>query len=590
MKFRTMLVVLLATQVCLPFPSYGQADIAASRQKAERGDADAQCNLGLCYAKGKGVPQDYKEAVKWFRLSAEQGNADAQRNLGVCYANGTGVPQDSSQAYAWINLAAAQGDKSAIELRATMLQGTTPSQIEEGQRRSREIAKGGDGPQAYKLAAEQGNADAQCNLGLCYAKGKGVPQDYKEAVKWFRFAAEQGNADAQRNLGVCYANGTGVPQDYAQAYAWINLAAAQGDKSAIELRATMLQGTTPSQIEEGQRRSREIAKGGRDETLEFIQPPQRFLDSIVLVREEHDDLGGKSVASFVSWLSEVRHNAGKPIKIKGWKQDNAFYELYVELDEPIVLKFLKQDGLALMQPVKIYNRIIDPMEFVMLMKGEMDKPLKTTDASATVRFECNASEFQIFENNRPLITSDNNRLAISPFKEHILEIRATGYKPQAVTIKAAKPGQDLGVKSIELLRTPPPGGDPNAVSWQVINEQWIKNTYKNGHITMGDRRSGNMWVYDSTESGKRDWDSAVEYCNTLNYAGYSDWRLPEKEDLHEIYKQKRLFPSTRDNSYWSSKFDANDSESAWGVCMIDDCVGNVSKRGRFYAWPVRSLK
>jgi TPR repeat protein len=41
----------------------------------------AQLNLGLMYSKGHGVPQDYKEAIKYFRLSAEQGNADAQMVL-----------------------------------------------------------------------------------------------------------------------------------------------------------------------------------------------------------------------------------------------------------------------------------------------------------------------------------------------------------------------------------------------------------------------------------------------------------------------------------------------------------------------------
>ena len=50
-----------------------------------------------------------------------------------------------------------------------------------------------------------------------YANGKGVPQDYAEAVKWYRRAAEQGDAYAQNNLGLMYANGKGVPQDYAEA-------------------------------------------------------------------------------------------------------------------------------------------------------------------------------------------------------------------------------------------------------------------------------------------------------------------------------------------------------------------------------------
>ena len=44
----------------------------------------------------------------------------------------------------------------------------------------------------YRLAAEQGYADAQYNLGVMYANGHGVSQDYAEAAKWYRLAAEQG--------------------------------------------------------------------------------------------------------------------------------------------------------------------------------------------------------------------------------------------------------------------------------------------------------------------------------------------------------------------------------------------------------------
>ena len=65
--------------------------------------------------------------------------------------------------------------------------------------------------------AEQGNADAQYNLGLMYKKGEGVTQDYKIALKWYKLSAEQGNADAQSNLGVMYERGRGVLQDYKTA-------------------------------------------------------------------------------------------------------------------------------------------------------------------------------------------------------------------------------------------------------------------------------------------------------------------------------------------------------------------------------------
>ena len=53
----------------------------------------------------------------------------------------------------------------------------------------------------WKSLAEGGNAGVQFNLGLMYSNGNGVPQDYKEAVYWYRLAAEQEHAKAQYNLG-----------------------------------------------------------------------------------------------------------------------------------------------------------------------------------------------------------------------------------------------------------------------------------------------------------------------------------------------------------------------------------------------------
>ena len=61
------------------------------------------------------------------------------------------------------------------------------------------------------MAADQGRAQAQYNLGGMYDEGKGVAQDYSAAVKWFRMAADQGHAQAQHNLGVNYYYGEGVP-------------------------------------------------------------------------------------------------------------------------------------------------------------------------------------------------------------------------------------------------------------------------------------------------------------------------------------------------------------------------------------------
>jgi TPR repeat protein len=66
-----------------------------------------------------------------------------------------------------------------------------------------------------------------------YGNGEGVPQDFTEAVKWWRLAADQGHAGAQCNLGVKYAQGTGVQQDFTKAARLFKLAAEQGNATAI---------------------------------------------------------------------------------------------------------------------------------------------------------------------------------------------------------------------------------------------------------------------------------------------------------------------------------------------------------------------
>jgi len=76
--------------------------------------------------------------------------------------------------------------------------------------------------------AEQGDINAQTNLGFMYSEGQGVPQDYNTAVKWYTLAAEQGGMDAQTSLGWMYKMGDGVPQDYKTAAKWYTLAAEQG--------------------------------------------------------------------------------------------------------------------------------------------------------------------------------------------------------------------------------------------------------------------------------------------------------------------------------------------------------------------------
>lgn len=111
-----------------------------------------------------------------------------------------------------------------------------------------------------KPLAEQGNAEAQFNLGSLYYQGRGVPQDYAEAARWMRKAAEQGHVSSQTTLGSIYAEGVqgAIQKDYPQALMWFVFAAAQGDREALQLRDAMANRMTPTQIAEAQKLAREF--------------------------------------------------------------------------------------------------------------------------------------------------------------------------------------------------------------------------------------------------------------------------------------------------------------------------------------------
>ena len=156
---------------------------------------------------------DYATALEEWTPLAEQGDAVSQFYLGFLYSSGKGVPQNYKNAVKW-----------------------------------------------YALAAEQGDAEAQHNLALRYDLGQGVLQDYKTAVKWYTLAAEQGLTKSQYNLGVSYALGEGVIQDYIKAHMWFNIAAANGQDDSSEARDTVQESMTPAQIEQAQALARECVK------------------------------------------------------------------------------------------------------------------------------------------------------------------------------------------------------------------------------------------------------------------------------------------------------------------------------------------
>jgi uncharacterized protein len=112
------------------------------RKQGERGDISAQFALGFMYQNGKvlGVPQDYTEAARWYRMAADQGDYAAMHELGLMYFDGKGVPQDYATAYMWLDLAAARSpaqETNAAEARDEIARKMTREQIAEGQKLAR---------------------------------------------------------------------------------------------------------------------------------------------------------------------------------------------------------------------------------------------------------------------------------------------------------------------------------------------------------------------------------------------------------------------------------------------------------------------
>ena len=108
--------------------------------------------------------------------------------------------------------------------------------------------------------AQDGDADAQYNLGVAYDVGEGVEQDFVEAVKWYRLAAEQGNVFAQQNLGGAYYQGAGTTKDLVYSHMWFNIAASLGEISAGKARELVAEQMTQEQIAEAQKLARECVR------------------------------------------------------------------------------------------------------------------------------------------------------------------------------------------------------------------------------------------------------------------------------------------------------------------------------------------
>ncbi len=207
-------------------------DVGQYRQAAERGDSEAQFNLGSLYYEGLSIPANYKLAYVWLSLAVIGGQADALPLRDQVAARLTDEALLQAQ-----ELAAEYFERTNQEAIKSCKNSMAPLSTDSAQIKAPipvgspyQAEKPINQPNAT-IPQEVGPTDPQeqFNLALRYNNGQGVKQDYKEAVKWYRKAAEQGHAEAQYKLGFMYENGRGVVQSDKDAAIWYRKAADQGD-------------------------------------------------------------------------------------------------------------------------------------------------------------------------------------------------------------------------------------------------------------------------------------------------------------------------------------------------------------------------
>ena len=235
-----------------PLPQAASAPVSKS--------AEEDYSLGIAYADGRGVPQDYCKAQEHYEKAVQAGHMQAHTHLavlllqGLCkapdterartlletaakandaiaqfalgsmYRTGQGVPRDLRQAAHWYDLSAKNRYLPALTNHALLL-------VEDGYPDK-------DPKKAFEMlqvADKAGDVVATFNLGQMYAHGVGAPKDIPKAIEYYKNAADRGHMHARTRLGMLYVIGQDVERDMTEGLRWLETAARQGDMLAMRV-------------------------------------------------------------------------------------------------------------------------------------------------------------------------------------------------------------------------------------------------------------------------------------------------------------------------------------------------------------------
>ena len=220
----------------------------AWRTEAERGDAASALYLGVLYDTGIGVPQDYAQALDWYKRGGASGNPTAMFNAAVMYDVGRGTEPNPAAAIDWYGRAAKTGYARADYALGLVYEDGigVPRDRALAIRYYRDAAKRGISAARGHLAAlgrpfagraatvveDPAMASFETAQRLLLSRGTA---DAARAVALFRQAANRGNALAAYNLAYCYEHGLGIPRSLEQALAWYRRSAAEAKDEPIKL-------------------------------------------------------------------------------------------------------------------------------------------------------------------------------------------------------------------------------------------------------------------------------------------------------------------------------------------------------------------
>lgn len=200
-------------------PSYSSSNSPSSTTTPE-----ANYNLGNKYYAGGG----YEKAVHYYELAANEEHADAQYRLGICFENGHGVQQDLKKAEYWFEKAVKNGSSTAkVHLSELNNKYNKKNSQNSNNTSSQEIAtmvSNNSSSSSYSRTTE---------LNALQGDGYFSIGNYEKAVEYYELAANEGHANAQYRLSICYEQGYGVQKNPNMANEWLEKAVQNGSSPAI---------------------------------------------------------------------------------------------------------------------------------------------------------------------------------------------------------------------------------------------------------------------------------------------------------------------------------------------------------------------